>query len=237
MKWKQSFLSALVLGCIAASGCNGLAGKGSLRVINATSHASIDVTYIQSSDVKSSTLATNLAFGSASSATSFDSGSGLMRAYPVGTTNKVFEGSVPVPSGNATATSILFGSGTSISVWAENDLKVPAGNCVIQVWDAIDPSGTYDVYVLTGSETVSTALPVNAIVIDSGNRVTTNNRFFGNPDSVEFAPGTYKVTLTNAGTKSIVASTSNFTAIDGKRHYVIFTNSTGSLTNFLVQLD
>lgn len=233
----KALCSAFALAVLTASGCQVTnTGNGSIRVVNATSHANIDVDYVSSTDAKHVDVASNLAVGALGPDHTFPQGDGTMTVFPTGSTNKVMQKNVIVPSKDVPATIVLFGKASAVDVIQSADLTARVANCVIQVWDAVSPSGTYDAYILAPGETVASSLPVNSIAIDTGNRVTTRERFLSNPDKVDFAPDDYTVALTNRGSKAIVAQTLLTGTSVGNRYQVVFSNASGSISAFIVKL-
>jgi hypothetical protein len=133
----------------------------------------------------------------------------------------------------STDTSLVFvGPANGVAVFPVQHPARSTTNATIQVLYAGTLTGDFDAYVLTPTQDINTATPINGnTAINTGERGANNQAF-----NQSFTPGTYTVVFTQRGSKTPVASVGPFDARANKRYLAVVENNAANsaLTAMLI---
>jgi len=216
-------LCACVLGLgtiLLMAGC-GSGGNTQFRLMNAVpDESSLNVL------VDSTSVSSNLAYGTSTGYLSESSGSHQVAIEPSGSSTTLLQQSISLASGSAT-TVISFNFSSSIANLVLNDdnSAPTSGDFKIRVVNASPNLGPADVYIVTPGTALSTVSP------------TVSNLGFGATTSYQsLAAANYEIALTSVGQKFAVIDTGTLTLSSGQiRTFVGLNNPSGGFTYAMLQ--
>ena len=214
---------ACVLGLgtiLLMAGC-GSGGNTQFRLMNAVpDESSLNVL------VDSTSVSSNLAYGTSTGYLSESSGSHQVAIEPSGSSTTLLQQSISLASGSAT-TVISFNFSSSIANLVLNDdnSAPTSGDFKIRVVNASPNLGPADVYIVTPGTALSTVSP------------TVSNLGFGATTSYQsLAAANYEIALTSVGQKFAVIDTGTLTLSSGQvRTLVGLNNPSGGFTYAMLQ--
>jgi len=214
---------ACVLGLgtiLLMAGC-GSGGNTQFRLMNAVpDESSLNVL------VDSTSVSSNLAYGTSTGYLSESSGSHQVAIEPSGSSTTLLQQSISLASGSAT-TVISFNFSSSIANLVLNDdnSAPTSGDFKIRVVNASPNLGPADVYIVTPGTALSTVSP------------TVSNLGFGATTSYQsLAAANYEIALTSVGQKFAVIDTGTLTLSSGQiRTFVGLNNPSGGFTYAMLQ--
>ena len=208
--WKPAALSISLFAMSTmffATGCGSSSSK--VRLLNAMDgQTSINML------VGSSTVATGVAFGAASSYASVSSGSQTVQIQANGAT--LFNQTLSLNSGNST----VLATNSGPTVFADNKTTPSSGNIQIRAINASTALGTTDVYVVAPGTDISTVNPTfSGLGYQSASSYAT------------VAAGSYQVEFAPAGSKNILINSNALSFSAGQiRTVVALDNPSGGYT-------
>jgi len=202
------------------AGC-GSGGNTQFRLMNAVpDESSLNVL------VDSTSVSSNLAYGTSTGYLSESSGSHQVAIEPSGSSTTLLQQSISLASGSAT-TVISFNFSSSIANLVLNDdnSAPTSGDFKIRVVNASPNLGPADVYIVTPGTALSTVGP------------TVSNLGFGATTSYQsLAAANYEIALTSVGQKFAVIDTGTLTLSSGQiRTFVGLNNPSGGFTYAMLQ--
>ena len=216
-------LCAAILGLgtmLLIEGCGG-GGSTRFRLMNAVpDEASLDVL------VDSTSVSSNLAYGTSTGYLSQKSGSHQIGIEPSGSTSTLLQQSISFASGtDTTVISYGFSSQVANLVLTDNNSAPASGNFRIRVINASPNLGPADVYIVTPGTALSTISP------------TLSNLGFGATAPYQsLAAGNYEIEITSVGQKFAVVDTGTLALSSGQvRTFVGLNNPQGGFTYTLLQ--
>jgi hypothetical protein len=140
---------------LASSACGGSGDKTQLRAMDATPQESeIDVSF------DSNSLASNVAYGTASDYSSVGSGSHILEIYPPGVATPYIDETISLTSGDkytVLSANVLSSANALLLI---DDNSTPASNTAeLRVVNASPALGTVDVYIVSPGTNLSTVSP------------------------------------------------------------------------------
>ena len=205
---------------LLTAGC-GSGGSTRLRVLNAVpDEGSLDVL------VDSSSVSTDLAYGTSTGYLSVKSGSHQIGIEPSGSSTTLLQQSINFSSGSDT-TIISSGFSTQIAnlVLTDDNATPTSGDFKIRIINASPNLGPADVYIVTPGTLLTTVSP------------TLSNLGFGSTSPYQsLAAANYEIELTSVGQKFAVVDTGTLTLSSGQiRTFVGLNNPSGGFTFALLQ--
>jgi hypothetical protein len=202
------------------AGC-GSGGNTQFRLMNAIpDESSLNVL------VDSTSVSSNLAYGTSTGYLSESSGSHQVAIEPSGSSTTLLQQSINLASGSATTViSSNFSSSTANLVLNDDNSAPTSGDFKIRVVNASPNLGPADVYIVTPGTALSTVSP------------TLSNLGFGATTSYKsLAAANYEIELTSVGQKFAVIDTGTLTLSSGQvRTFVGLNNPSGGFTYTMLQ--
>jgi hypothetical protein len=211
----------LCLGIILLGvGCGG--GKTTrFRLMNAVpDESNLDVL------VDSSTVASNLAYGTSTGYQSVKSGSRQVQIEPSGTTTSLLQGSVNFASGSdTTMIASNFSSSIASLVLTDDNSAPSSGNFKLRIVNAAPGLGPADVYIIAPGTDLNTVSPtLSNLAFDSAANYQT------------LTAGSYEVVLTLVGQKFVAINTGSLTFSAGQvRTFVSLNSQSGGFSYAVLQ--
>jgi hypothetical protein len=216
-------LCACILGLatiLLTAGC-GSGGSTQFRLMNAVpDEANLNVL------VDSTSVSSNLAYGTSTGYLSESSGSHQVAIEPSGSTTTLLSQSISLGSGSAT-TVISSNFSTSIAnlVLTDNNSAPTSGDFKLRLVNASPNLGPADVYIVTPGTALTTVSP------------TLSNLGFGaTSDYQSLVAGNYEIEFTSVGQKFAAIDTGALTLGSGQiRTFVSLNNPSGGFTFTVLQ--
>jgi Domain of unknown function (DUF4397) len=200
----------LCLGTILLTlGCGG-GGATRFRMVNAVpDESNLDVL------VDSTTVATNIAYGTSTNYQSVKSGSRQVQFEPSGTTTSLLQQSISFSSGSdSTLIASNFSSSISALVLADDNSAPSSGDFKLRVVNASPSLGTADVYIVAPATDLNTVSPtLSSLGFDSVSGYQS------------LTAGSYEVVLTPVGQKFVAVNTGSLTFSSGQVRTFVGLNS------------
>lgn len=195
-----SVCCATFLFLFIATGCGSSSSNAKIRLVNAAPIGSnVDML------IDGKNVASNTAYGSASTYASVNAGSRHLQLEPTGSSS-AFSDQTLTLKGN-TSTSVVAASGPSSGEFSitDNNTAPSSGNVSLRVINASPFLGTCDVYIVTAGTSINSQTATYTSVANaSASGYTT------------LAAGTYQAFFTLPGTKTIVVSTASLSFSSGQ---------------------
>ena len=208
-------LAGLVL---FAASCGGNSNKTQIRLMDAI------VTYPDLNMlIDGNTVASSIAYGTASSYSSVSSGTRHIQIEPSGSSSPIIDVNQGLNSGTAT-TALAYlnpSNGIAFSPLSDNNSAPTSGNFNIRIINASPIAGSADVYVVPAGANIDGLNPNFSGLQDNGTATT----------YLSLTAGTYDVIFTQAGTKNQYAESLQISFTAGQvRTAVLLNGSGGGLT-------
>ena len=202
------------------AGC-GSGGSTRFRLMNAVpDESSLNVL------VDSTSVSSNLAYGTSTGYLSESSGSHQVGIEPSGSSTTLLQQSISLASGSdTTVISSNFSSSIANLVLTDNNSAPASGDFKIRIVNASPNLGPADVYIFTPGTALSTASP------------TVSNLSFGATTSYQsLTGGNYEIEFTSVGQKFAAIDTGTLTLSSGQvRTFVGVNNPSGGFTYTMLQ--
>jgi hypothetical protein len=202
------------------AGC-GSGGSTRFRLMNAVpDESSLNVL------VDSTSVSSNLAYGTSTGYLSESSGSHQVGIEPSGSSTTLLQQSISLGSGSdTTVISSNFSSSIANLVLTDNNSAPASGDFKIRTVNASPDLGPADVYILTPGTALSTVSP------------TVSNLSFGATASYQsLTGGNYEIEFTSVGQKFAAIDTGTLTLSSGQvRTFVGLNNPSGGFTYAMLQ--
>ena len=216
-------LCACILGLgiiFLMAGC-GSGGSTRFRLMNAVpDESSLNVL------VDSTSVSSNLAYGTSTGYLSEKSGSHQVAIEPAGSSTTLLQQSISFASGSdTTVISSNFSSSIANLVLTDNNSAPASGDFKIRIVNASPNLGPADVYIVTPGTALSTVSP------------TVSNLSFGATTSYQSVTGgNYEIEFTSVGQKFAAIDTGTLTLSSGQvRTFVGLNNPSGAFTYTMLQ--
>jgi hypothetical protein len=190
-------------------GCGG-GGATRFRMVNAVpDESNLDVL------VDSTTVATNIAYGTSTNYQSVKSGSRQVQFEPSGTTTSLLQQSISFSSGSdTTLIASNFSSSITALVLADDNSAPSSGDFKLRVVNASPSLGTADVYIVAPATDLNTVSPtLSSLGFDSVSGYQS------------LTAGSYEVVLTPVGQKFVAVNTGSLTFSSGQVRTFVGLNS------------
>jgi hypothetical protein len=201
-------------------GC-GSGGNTRFRLMNAVpDESSLNVL------VDSTSVSSNLAYGTSTGYLSEKSGSHQIGIEPSGSSTTLLQQSISFASGSdTTVISNNFSSSIANLVLTDNNSAPPSGDFKIRLINASPNLGPTDVYIVTPGTALTTVSPT-----------ISNLGFAVTPAYQSLAAANYEIELTSVGQKFAVVDTGTLTFSSGQvRTFVGLNNPSGGFTYAMLQ--
>lgn len=202
------------------AGCGG-GGGTQFRLMNAIpDESSLDVL------VDSTSVSSNLAYGTSTGYLSESSGSHQVGIEPSGSSTTLLQQSISLASGSATTViSTNFSTSVENLVLTDDNSAPASGDFKIRLINASPNLGPADVYIVTPGTALTTVSP------------TLSNLGFGSTATYHsLAAGNYEIELTSVGQKFAAVDTGSLSFAAGQvRTFVGLNNPSGGFTYAMLQ--
>ena len=192
------------------AGCGGGVGSTRSRFMNAVpDESNLDVL------VDSTSVSSNLGYGTSTGYQSVKSGSHQVAIEPSGSSTALLQQSITFGSGSdTTVISYNFSSSVANLVLTDDNSAPASGDFKIRIINASPNLGPADVYIVTPSTDLNTVSP------------TLSNLAFGSVAAYQsVAAGSYEIALTAAGQKQKAIDTGSLTLSAGQVRTLVGINS------------
>ncbi|MGH9503689.1 MAG: DUF4397 domain-containing protein [Terriglobales bacterium] len=213
----------LCLGTILLiAGCGGGGGSTRFRVMNAVPDESSLIVLLDTTTVSS-----NLAYGTSTEYQSVSSGSHQVTIEPAGTSTALLQQSISFTSGtDTTIISSNFSQSVSNLVLADNNSAPASGDFKIRVVNDSPNLGPADLYIVTPGTDLNTVSPV------------VSNLPFGSAAAYQsITAGSYEVALTSVGQKQKAIDTGSISFGAGQVRTLVGLNSQSGGFSYTMLMD
>jgi Domain of unknown function (DUF4397) len=218
--WKLGILWVGLLGLgvvLLTTACGSSSGNPRVRLLDASpAQAALDML------VASKTVASGVAYGTASAYTSVNSGSPNLQIEATGTTTALVNQTITVASKtDYTVLAMNSSSGTLATVLTDNNAVPASGQIEIRVINASPSLGTADVYVVAPGTSIASVTPTAAgVAVGSATGYQS------------LAAGSYEVFFAPTGQKTVSIDSGSLTFTAGQIRTVVgLDGQTGGFTS------